>query len=164
MINSLLKKKSVDYLIMKSLSNEIIRLLISFQICYDASTFLGGFYIRFRNLAAGNRVRSSIDADAAWLTDGVPVHPEGVWWGWGQSLWRPVVPHQVWKTFSRRTSLCVRSHCHHKENDFAWFVVTKLEAQCPLKCQHLQWAVTITITIQVSLMDYSGSAQTLPFL
>lgn len=78
MINSLLITKSVDYLIMKSLSNEIIRLLISFQICYDASTFLGGLYIRFRNLAAGNRVRSSIDADAAWLTDGVPVHPEGV--------------------------------------------------------------------------------------
>ncbi len=52
--------------------------------------------------------------EETWLTVGVPVHPKGVGWGWGQGSVQAsqVLPHQTGKTISLWTWLYALGRCH----------------------------------------------------
>ncbi len=63
-----------------------------------------------------------------WLTVGVPAHPKGVWWGWGQGSVETssVLPHQTGKTISSWSCFVHRSAVMLKQETQT--VDTKLKA------------------------------------
>ena len=77
--------------------------------------------------------RALMLGDSAWLVVCVPIHPKGVWWGWGQGSVQAsqVLTHRSRQNISIRTSLCTGAlscwnrkgpspNCCHKVGSTEW--------------------------------------------